>query len=277
MASESVIVYPARVRTPSLAEFIEVIERRYDPATAADWDRVGLVVGDPSARIKRVLLAVDPVMVTIDQAIAIQADLLITHHPLFLRPVHGVAATTWKGALAHRLIKSDCALYTVHTNADIAAPGVSDALANALGIVTTGSLTESGLGRIGRIPEPMKLLDFVAKIRASIPIGAAGIRVAGDPERLIETVALCGGAGDDLFDEVRTSGVDVYLTSDLRHHPVTEALEAGAPVLIDAGHFATEWPWLAQAAQLLISDLAAIGASVEVEVSNINTDAWSNV
>jgi len=277
MASESVIVYPAKVRSPSLAEIIEVIERRYDPATAADWDRVGLVVGDPSARIKRVLFAVDPVMVTIDQAIAIRADLLITHHPLFLRPVHGVAASTWKGALAHRLIKSDGALYTVHTNADIAAPGVSDALANALGIVTTGCLTESGLGRIGRIPEPMKLRDFAAKIRASIPIGAAGIRVAGDPERLIETVALCGGAGDDLFDEVRTSGVDVYLTSDLRHHPVTEARESGAPVLIDAGHFATEWPWLAQAAQLLISDLAAIGASVEVEVSNINTDAWSNV
>ena len=248
------------MRVPSLAEIIELIERRYDPATAADWDRVGLVVGDPGARIKRVLFAVDPVMVTIDQAIAIRADLLITHHPLFLRPVHGVAATTWKGALAHRLIKSDCALYTVHTNADIAAPGVSDALANALGIAITGPLTSSGLGRIGRISEPMKLRDFAAKIRESIPIGTAGIRVAGDPERLIETVAICGGAGDDLFDEVRASGVDIYLTSDLRHHPVTEALEAGAPVLIDAGHFATEWPWLAQAAQLLISDLAAIGA-----------------
>lgn len=265
------------MRSPSLAEIIEVIERRYDPATAAEWDRVGLVVGDPSARIERVLFAVDPIMVTIDQAIAIRADLLLTHHPLFLRPVHSVAANSWKGALAHRLIKSDCALYTAHTNADIAVPGVSDALADALGIVTKGALTESGLGRVGRVPEPMKLRDFVAKIRASIPISAAGIRVAGDPERLIESVALCAGAGDDLFDEVRVSGVDVYLTSDLRHHPITEALQGGAPALIDAGHFATEWPWLAQAAQLLISDLEAIGASVEVEVSNINTDAWSNV
>ena len=265
------------MRSPSLAEIIEVLERRYDPETAADWDRVGLVVGDPSAKIKRILFAVDPITATIDQAITIQADLLLTHHPLFLRPVHGVAATTWKGALAHRLIKHDCALYTAHTNADLATPGVNEALADALGIAITGPLTLSGLGRVGRLSESMKLRDFAAMIRASIPIGAAGIRVAGDPERLIETVALCGGSGDDLFDEVNASGVDVYLTSDLRHHPVTEALEAGAPVLIDAGHFATEWPWLAQAAQLLISDLAAIGASVEVEVSNINTDAWSNV
>ena len=265
------------MRFPSLAEIIEVLEQRYDPATAADWDRVGLVVGDPSTKIKRVLFAVDPMTATIDQAIAVQADLLLTHHPLFLRPVHGVAATTWKGALAHRLIKNDCALYTVHTNADLASPGVNEALAGALGIAITGTLTLTGLGRIGRLPERMKLRDFAEKIRGSIPIGAAGIRVAGDPERLIETVAICGGAGDDLFDEVRASGVDVYVTSDLRHHPIMEALEAGAPVLIDAGHFATEWPWLTQAAQLLISDLAAIGASVEVEVSNLNTDAWSNV
>ena len=277
MASASVILYPEWVRAPSLAEIIDVIERRYDPASAADWDRVGLVLGDPSAKIKRVLFAIDPVLATVDQAIAIRAELMLTHHPLFLRPVHGVAATTWKGALAHRLIKNDCALYTAHTNADIATPGVNDALADALGVATTGSLMESGLGRIGRIPEPLKLRDFAAKIRACLPIGAAGIRVAGNPERLIETVAICGGAGDDLFDEVRASGVDVYLTSDLRHHPITEALEAGAPVLIDAGHFATEWPWLSQAARLLISDLAAIGASVEVEVSTINTDAWSNV
>ena len=254
-----------------------VLERRYDPTTAAEWDLVGLTVGDPSATVKRVLLSVDPVAATIDQAIALKADLLVTHHPLFLRPIHGIPASTWKGALAHRLIKNDCALYTAHTNADQADPGVNDALAAVLGMATTGSLTRDGLGRIGRLGIPVTLRDFAAKVRASLPIGGAGIRVAGDPERLIETVALCGGAGDDLFDEVRASGVDLYLTSDLRHHPLSEAIEGGAPALIDAGHFATEWPWLVQAAGLLVSDLATIGASVEVEVSRINTDAWSNV
>lgn len=265
------------MRSPSLAEVIEVLERRYDPATAADWDRVGLVVGDPTATIERVLLAVDPVEATIDEAIGFKANLLFTHHPLFLRPVHGIPASTWKGALAHRLIKNDCALYTAHTNADQADPGVNDALAAVLGVVTTGSLTQAGLGRIGRLDAPVMLRDFAANVRASLPVGVAGIRVAGDPDRLIETVALCGGAGDDLFDQVRVSGVDLYVTSDLRHHPLSEAIEGGASAIIDAGHFATEWPWLAQAARLLVSDLATIGASVEVEVSRINTDAWSNV
>jgi dinuclear metal center YbgI/SA1388 family protein len=265
------------VRAPSLAEVITVLERRYDPTTAAGWDSVGLTVGDPGGTIRRVLFALDPVSATVEQAIASGADLLLTHHPLFLRAIHGVPATNWKGALAHRLIKSDCALFTAHTNADRANPGVNDALAAALGVTGSGWLTDEGLGRVGFLVEPMTLRDFATWVRACLPIGAAGIRVAGDPDRRIENVALCGGAGDDLFDQVRASGVDVYVTSDLRHHPVSEAIESGAPALIDAGHFATEWPWLAQAAALLVSDLAAIGASVEVEVSSINTDAWSNV
>jgi dinuclear metal center YbgI/SA1388 family protein len=265
------------MRAPSLAEVINVLELRYEPATAADWDSIGLVVGDPGASIKRVLFALDPVGAIVDQAISTKADLLLTHHPLFLRPVHGVPASNWKGTLAHRLIKGNCALFTAHTNADRANPGVNDALAAALEVSTTGWLTSDGLGRLGHLDGPMTLRDFASRVRASLPIGATGIRVAGDSDRRIETVALCGGAGDDLFDQVRASGVDVYVTSDLRHHPISEAIEVGGPAFIDAGHFATEWPWLAQAARLLVSDLADIGASVEAEVSSINTDAWSNV
>jgi len=265
------------VRTPSLAEVVDLLYRRYDPALAAPWDSVGLTVGDPTAPVRKVFFALDPVAATVDEAIANKADLLITHHPLFLKPVHGVPATTWKGALAHRLIKADCALFTAHTNADRSNPGVNDALAAALGLETTGPLTQEGFGRIGRLSGPVTVREFAAKVSNCLPIGAAGIRVAGDPDRLIETVAICGGAGDDLFDQVRASGVDVYLTSDLRHHPISEAVEAGSPALIDAGHFATEWPWVEQAAKFLVSDLAVIGASVEVEVSRINTDAWSNV
>jgi len=265
------------VRSPSLAEVVTVLERRYDPAAAAEWDRVGLVVGDPAAIVRKVLFAVDPVAATVDEALATSTDLLITHHPLFLRPVHGIPASTWKGALAHRLLKNDCALYTAHTNADVAMPGVSDALAMALGVTRIRPLTESGLGRVGSLIKPMPLRDFAALVRSALPTGAGGIRVAGNPDRMITTIAICAGAGDDLFDAVRASEVDLYLTSDLRHHPLSEAIEGGTFAIIDAGHFATEWPWLQPAAELLVSDLAALGTSVEVGVSIINTDAWSQV
>ncbi len=265
------------MRSPSLAEVITALERRYEPVSAADWDHVGLVVGEPAATVRRVLFAIDPVKATIEEALAIAADLLITHHPLFLRPVHGIPASTWKGALAHRLVTNGCALYTAHTNADVALPGVSDALAAKLGMDEVRPLTATGLGRIGLLRNPVSLHDFAALVRSVLPAGAGGIRVAGDPDRMIATIAICAGAGDDLFDAVQDSGVDLYLTSDLRHHPLSEAIEGGTFAIIDAGHFATEWPWLQPAAELLVSDLAASGTSVEVRVSTINTDAWSQV
>jgi dinuclear metal center YbgI/SA1388 family protein len=118
----------------SLSDVVSVLERMYDPAWARDWDAVGLVCGDPAAPVRRVLLAVDPSPSVIDEALSWRADLLLTHHPLLLKGVHSVAATGPKGRAVHQLIRAGCALYTAHTNADAAAPGVSDALARVLGL-----------------------------------------------------------------------------------------------------------------------------------------------
>src|SRR2546423_7361515 len=115
-------------------------EAAYPPALAQDWDAVGLVCGDPAEAVRRVLVAVDPLPETVQEAIDADAQLLVTHHPLLLRGVHGVPADRPKGALVHRLIRSGVALFTAHTNADAADPGVSDALAAALGLEVTGPL-----------------------------------------------------------------------------------------------------------------------------------------
>lgn len=123
--------------TATLADVVAALERRYPPRTAESWDRVGLVAGDPAAPVRRVLFAVDPVAAVVDEALAGGADLVVTHHPLLLRPVHSVAATTYKGALLHRLVRAGCGLYTAHTNADAARGGVAEALADAVGLVGT--------------------------------------------------------------------------------------------------------------------------------------------
>ncbi|WP_209926677.1 MULTISPECIES: Nif3-like dinuclear metal center hexameric protein [unclassified Rhodococcus (in: high G+C Gram-positive bacteria)] len=123
-----------------LAEVIEALERAYPPALAASWDSVGLVCGDPADEVNRVLIAVDATESVVEEALAWGAQLLLVHHPLLLRGVDTVGAHTPKGALVHRLIRSGCALYTAHTNADSADPGVSDALARALGLTVTGPL-----------------------------------------------------------------------------------------------------------------------------------------
>lgn len=182
----------------TLAEVIAALERRYDPRLAEPWDAVGLVCGDPDERVRGVLFAVDPVATVVDEAIERGVDLLVTHHPLFLRPVHGVAATNFKGRAVHRLLRHGIALYTAHTNADAAELGVSDALAAALGLRVTRPLlpaTEApdesrGTGRLGELRSAEPLAAFVERVAAALPATAQGVRASGDPERMIRTVAV---------------------------------------------------------------------------------------
>jgi dinuclear metal center YbgI/SA1388 family protein len=372
---------------PALAQLISVMEQLYDPQLAEPWDAVGLVAGDPDDNVQRVLFAVDPVAAVVEEALEWRADLLVTHHPLFLRPVHGVPASTAKGRLVHELIRGGCALFVAHTNADNADPGVSDALAQAIGLgdvrplepkpaqpqdklvtfvpeeaaaeavldtlanagagvigayercafSTSGvgtfrpgpsaqpiigepgqvervrevrleivlprsqrasvvralhevhpyeepafdvyelaQLPDSrGLGRIGTLPVQQTLKQFVAHVRSVLPDTVWGVRAAGDGAGVVREVAVCGGAGDSLLVTAKASGVDAFVTADLRHHPVSEALADGGPALVDVSHWASEWPWLAAAETQLRGRLADEGTTVETRVSQTRTDPWT--
>ncbi|NYD35948.1 Nif3-like dinuclear metal center hexameric protein [Actinomycetospora corticicola] len=258
---------------PLLADVVAALETAYPPALAQDWDAVGLVCGDPAEPVTRVHLAVDPTAAVVEEAIAAGADLLVTHHPLLLRGVHGVPADEPKGAVVHRLIRAGVALFAAHTNADAAEPGVSDALADALGVVVEAPLDpSSGIGRIGRLPGPESFEAFVARVGASLPTTAWGVRGAGDPARTIERVAVSGGAGDSMLHLARAAGVDAYVTADLRHHPADEHLQrSGAPALVDVAHWASEHPWCEQAADVLRRALP----DLTVAVSTLRTDPWT--
>jgi dinuclear metal center YbgI/SA1388 family protein len=258
----------------SLAQVVAALERRYPPSTAEPWDAVGLVCGEPDAPVRRILWAVDPVEAVIDEAIADEVDLIVTHHPLFLSGVHSVSATTAKGRVVHRLISAGIALYCAHTNADVADPGVSDALAAVLGVTTTLAV-DAGLGRVGDLNAPMTLADFAARVAAALPATHHGVRVAGDPDRWVQRVAVCGGSGDSLLAAATAHGADVLVTADLKHHRALEHLEEGGCAIVDVAHWASEWPWLAQAALLLGEDLAAEGTTVESIVSARPTDPWA--
>jgi len=364
--------------TARLRDIVAELERHYRPAWAEPWDAVGLVCGDPDVTVERVHLAVDPVAVVADEAIAARAQLLVTHHPLFLRGTTTVAATTAKGRLVHRLISNGVALFVAHTNADVADPGVSDALADALGLQdvapldprpgdpqdklvtfapadavdrvldalaaagagTIGDYTRCaylgagegtfrpgadanptigtrgevertpetriemvlprarraevvralldahpyeepaydvleladtggsrGLGRIGALAETTTLEGFTRIVSSRLPATAWGVRAAGDPSRPIRTVAVCGGSGGELAPRAVRVGADVLVTADLRHHPASEHVEDGGVALVDVAHWASEWPWLAQAAGLL--------TTVETTVSAAVTDPWT--
>ncbi|GAB3304932.1 Nif3-like dinuclear metal center hexameric protein [Geodermatophilus aquaeductus] len=265
--------------TATLGEVVAALEARYDPALAEAWDAVGLVCGDPADPVERVLVAVDPVAAVVDEAVETGAQLLVTHHPLFLTAVHGVPADDPKGRLVHRLVRAGCGLFVAHTNADRAADvGVNDALAAVLGLTATRPLqpvapgSREGLGRVGELAEPTTLAAFAAHAAAVLPGTAGGVRAAGDPDRPVRTVAVCGGSGGSLLSDAAAAGADVLLTSDLRHHPVSEAREVPGPALCDVAHFASEWPWVPVVADVLTTDLSG---RVEAVASRRRTDPWT--
>ncbi|GGN29256.1 dinuclear metal center YbgI/SA1388 family protein [Actinoplanes campanulatus] len=258
---------------------VDALDTRYPRNWAESWDRVGLVLGEFDHPVARVLCVVDCVPETVEQAVDLGADLIVAHHPLFLKPVSSIAPDTFKGRIVHRLIRADVALYTAHTNADVANPGVSDALAARLGLTDLRPLAPAegaaagegrGLGRIGVLPGPLTLAELTRLAAERLPATSAGVRSAGDPDRPIRTVAVCGGAGDSFLRDATRAGVDAYLCADLRHHPVSEHLAAGGPALLDVAHWASERPWLDDVAAWLREVFP-----IEVVVSDVDTDPWT--
>jgi Uncharacterized conserved protein len=129
-----------------------------------------------------------------------------------------------------------------------------------------------GTGRVGQLPQPVTLAELAQRLVSAVPATEHGIRVAGDLEETVETVAVCGGAGDSLL-EVIGDRADVYITGDLRHHRAQDHLLATGKALIDVPHWAAEWLWLPDAASALASDLGA--DTVSTSVSRIDTSPWS--
>ena len=165
--------------TARLADVIAVLERLYPASLAQDWDAVGLVCGDPQAPVRRVLLAVDPVEAVVDEVVDGGYDLLLTHHPLFLRGTTSVAATTPKGRVVHRLLAAGAALHVAHTNADSADPGVSDALAGLFDLRDLRPLQ----------PAPAEPLDALAVF---VPVA--------DTQRLLDALADAGAGAIGDYD-----------------------------------------------------------------------------
>lgn len=251
------------------------MDSHYPPHTAQEWDSVGLICGDPDATVRKILFALDPTIEVVHEAMELQADLIITHHPLFLTGVHSVARDTLGGRVIHEALTHGIALFNAHTNADQANPGVSDALAAILGLtdcipLEPGAEIEQGIGRVGRLTNPMSLCAFAELVALRLPATAAGVRVAGDPEALITTVAVCGGSGDSLM-QVASTLADAYVTSDLKHHKVLDH-PRDVCALIDVPHFASEWPWVVAIAELVTQDL---NGTVECVVSSVRTDPWT--
>lgn len=280
MSSHSTL-NPTHQSTLTVGDIVQLMETIAPADLQEDWDSVGQICGDPAEPVRHILLAVDPVEAVADEAIAMGADMIITHHPLYLRGTNHVAATDPKGKVTHKLIRNGIALFNAHTNLDAAHGGVAQALADVVGLVDTVPLEPQaahpgeGIGRVGTLPEALSLRALAQHVADGLPDSAPGLLVSGDLDDVVSTVAVSGGAGDSLLGAARAAGVDVFLTADLRHHPASEHSEGGKPYLLCGTHWATEWVGLPPLAQRLESEAAQLGGSLSTTVSVLVTDPWT--
>lgn len=206
---------------------------------AMEWDNVGLLVGDPSAEVTRVLVSLDITEAVADEAIRLGAQLIVAHHPIMnckWLPVQTVRNDTPQGHLLMKILSAGISAICMHTNLDVAKGGVNDALAETLKLIDPGPLSEDGVGRIGSLPEPLSLPRFAASVAQALH--CSGLRYA-DAGKPVSHVAVGGGACGDYVEKALESGCDTFVTADLGYHAFLDAGPKGIN-LIDAGHFPTE-------------------------------------
>lgn len=262
-----------------LSELVKVFETYWPATHADDWDRVGLTVGNPGSQVNRVLVSVDLTEAVIDEAIEAGCQLILTHHPALLRGVTSVADDELKGALVSKLIRSGIATFSAHTNADVQDDGATSILANLLKLSNREPIVQTiggfGHGVIGSLANAVSLGDFAKTVSDLLPKVAGGIRFAGSKTKLVQRVALCSGAGDSFIPAVLASKADVYITSDLRHHPTLDAIETprenGKLALIDVSHWASESLWVAGAVERISSNPELVAIA-----SKVITDPWTD-
>ena len=244
-----------------LSQLVSTFEALWPIAGSEQWDRPGLATGHPNQQITKVLLSVDVTREVLAEASSLGCELVVSHHPLLLKGVNFLPEDQLKGELVSFAVKNSIALYSAHTNADIVAGGVSDVLARVLGLTSTSPLVPTGAGighgRIGKLKSPQKLSEFAKFVSAQLPETNAPIRVAGNLNLVVETVAVVGGAGDSFIPAATASGAQALVTSDLRHHVTLDAVsDSSQPLaLIDISHFAAESLWLEPTRQLLTEAL----------------------
>lgn len=370
------------MKIPKTADIVGIINKIAPVALAETWDNPGLQIGDPTAAVSRIMVALDPSPDVVDAALKASCQLLVTHHPLVFKPLSSISTTHPQGALIHRAIKAGLSIASLHTNYDIASGGLNDVLATRLGLCncvplkvttvceqvklvvfvppghldhlrstlspftvqqgnysdcsfaaggtgtfmplegarpftgTAGELSRVqeerlellvlraqlprvvkallaahpyeepafdiypllnegerlGIGRIGRLPEPVLLGEYVGQLRNIL--AAPALRYAGDPARRISKVALCSGSGASLLREAVRSGADVLVTGDVKYHEARDAQDLGLAV-IDAGHFPTEIIMVDEITARLGRELAAAGyTDCQVEACRTEADPF---
>ena len=234
---------------------------------AEDWDNVGLLVGNRTQEVKKVLCALDITEKVVEEAAQIGAQLIVAHHPLIFTSINAVTDETATGRTIRQAIRHNISLICMHTNADCADGGVNDALASALGLTNIVSL-EAGqakmLGRVGDLSNTMEPSAFAVHVKQALYAGGVRFVNGGKP---ISRVAVGGGACGKLMDFALAKGAQAFVIGDCSYDIMQRAESLGL-TLVDAGHFPTENPIVTVFATLIQANFP----SIEAIISQVHRD-----
>lgn len=211
----------------------------------ASFDNSGFLVGERARPVHRVLVSLDITAPVVEEAVAMGAELVVSHHPVIFNPIRRVTDDDTTGKLLLALIKSEVAAICMHTNLDAVQGGVNDALAAAAGLVGVSLLRKEGLdssgrpygiGRVGELHEPTDFETYAKRLKAAL--GCGGLRCC-DAGRRVRRVAVGGGACGSMLADAIAAGCDTFVTADVKYDVFLEARARGVN-LIDAGHYPTE-------------------------------------
>ena len=215
---------------------------------AEKWDNSGLQAGNPDWEVNRILVGLDVNMPLMQAAVDLNADLVVTHHPLMIQGVNSLNFATLPGNVIQSAARNKISIVAAHTNLDKAIDGLNDFFAYKIGIQktdiffidqTVSMISEQpiGIGRIGRLEKKISLqkLGELIKEKLNVPY----LRITGNLTDQVKSIAICTGSGGSLIDEFLNSGADVFVTGDIKYHEA-RLVEQHSRGLIDVGHFGSE-------------------------------------
>ena len=282
----------------TVADIVKIMNRFAPPRLAEEWDNVGLQIGDLRWPVHRIWIALDPTLAVINAACKEDVDLLITHHPLFFRPIKSIDFHSPHGSIIKTAVQHQLAIFSAHTNLDMVRDGVNDVLARRLGLKrikilqphkgeqqfkadgdmihdispAIGNEIEHGIGRIGSLNKTRSLKALTVIVKEKLNLNF--VKVTGNPELKISQVAICSGSGSGLMKAFLASNAQVYITGDIHYHDARDA-EGANRAIIDIGHFASEHLMVEALAQQLAKILPEEEIEAAIKACTIEKDPFS--
>lgn len=246
----------------NLSEIISFMEKTFPLSYAEDFDNVGLLCGRCDKEVSKVLICLDCTNAVVKEAIESGCELIISHHPVIFEPIKSVSDDSPLGKIIISAIENNISIYSAHTNLDSAKGGLTDYIANLLGLEIIGNL-ENNLGRIHKAPEGYSSKDLIEKLKEAL--GIERIYTTLKENKSIEKIALCNGGGSDLIDSAMESGADVYISGDLKHHNILSVNESKKLDYIEIRHYDCEAPMKRLVCDLLKKEF---GEKIEVRIAS---------